>query len=183
MSSVVDQYLAVLNAHPLKTKMVTQGLQMLLADLISQQVSGNKKINLNSLFKMTFWGVAISAPVGHYYYAHFLTQSFNYPGAKGIIAKLLFDQLVFAPIICYVFLNYMNGFKLKESLKKLPKLMLANWKLWPMCTILQLLFFGVHTATIFGVFVGFIWGLYLTFTENKKQNQGKSNKQDTDNKV
>ena len=163
---------------------ITQGLQMLLADLLSQKLENSKKVDMQRLFKMAFWGLGIGAPVSHYYYAHFLTQSFNYPGAKGFIAKLLFDQIVYAPIICYIFLNYMAAFEdinifknLKNTLKKMPQMMLANWKLWPICTILQLLFFGVHTATIFGMFVGFIWGIYLSITENrKKKGDGKEDK-------
>ena len=72
---------------------------MLLADLISQKLEGSKRIDFRRLIKMAFWGIAISAPSYHYYYVYFLTKSFNYPGVKGILAKLLFDQLVFAPII------------------------------------------------------------------------------------
>ena len=122
---------------------------------------------------MTTWGVALGAPIGHYYYAHFLTQSFNYPGTKGILAKLIFDQTVFAPVISLIFLNYMalvNGEDMvksfKESLKQLPSLMIANWKLWPLATLIQLMFFGVHTATIFNLLVGFFWGIYLCIREN-----------------
>ena len=66
---------------------------------------------------------------------------------------------------------------LKDTIKKMPKLMIANWKLWPICTILQLLYFGVHTATIFGIAVGFLWGIYLSFTENRKNKKGNMNEQ------
>ena len=120
---------------------------------------------------MAFFGFVIDAPICHYYYVNFLTKSFNYPGFKGTIAKLLFDQLVFAPFICFVFLVYMDltsGKSLNESFKnsycKLFSLMIANWKFWPLVTFIQLKFFGIHTAALFGILAGFIWGIYLCLT-------------------
>ena len=66
---------------------------MFLADTISQIVekkSKKKKVNIDfkKLSIMTFWGFGVFAPIIHFYYASFLTKSFNYEGAKGIIAKV-----------------------------------------------------------------------------------------------
>ena len=137
---------------------------------------------------MSFYGMFIDAPLCHYYYVNFLTKSFNYPGFKGDAAKLLFDQFVFAPFIIFVFLMYMEltsgksvDEAVKNSLKKLPSLMIANWKFWPVITLIQLKFFGVHTAALFGIAAGFIWGIYLCLTgseETPKPEDKKENKEE-----
>lgn len=90
---------------------------------------------------------------------------------------MVFDQLAFAPVFLtgfYIVVNFFRDFSLKsaqygweQAKKKMGETMITNWKIWPLATLINLMYVPIQFRVLFANFIGLFWNMYLSYMSNK----------------
>jgi len=172
-----NRYSDALIQKPYKTKMITAGTLTVIGDAVCQTVIEKKKFTTNYDFRRTLnlalIGSLISAPFCHLWYMNFApaicrTVSNNtklYP-----YISMVFDQTLIATSTLGVFLflsEYLKNFNLNDAKANLNRkfrgAIMTNWKIWPPLILINFLIVPPHFRVFFTNFLGFFWGIYLSW--------------------
>ena len=90
---------------------------------------------------------------------------------------MLFDQLVFAPILLpgFFVINqivaerdfgaWRRGWDACRA--KIRETLLTNWKIWPIATYINFFLVPVHYQVLFANFIGLFWNMILSYIASK----------------
>lgn len=140
-------YMHFLNTYPLVTKCITSGLLAMTSDLIAQIFEGVDFANLKlrRLLSMAFIGSVFSAPSFHVLYGYLETVLPTNARKINVLAHLVVDQLIAAPLWLVGFfplLNVCEGVLDKDILIRsferdyIPALK-ATWMVFPLIQALN----------------------------------------------
>jgi protein Mpv17 len=94
-----------------------------------------------------------------------------------VFGKMLFDQLLFAPILLTIFFP-LNQIVIDRDIKSFDKgvkvwkekmweTLQANWKIWPIASTVNFWFMPVQYQVLFANFVGLFWNMILSYISSK----------------
>lgn len=176
--NLIATYLQNLYLHPIKTKAITSCIVGTAGSVASQLVAG-ESLRLDPVLAFGLYGLAFGGTIPHYFY-EFLERLFPedliaFPLAK----KLLFERLIFAPLMQAFSLYTLARFEGKNhsaALKQLKALYLtvleANWKWLTLFQVINLAFIPPMLRVLFMNLVGFGWAMFLA-TKRRQQSQRK----------
>ena len=125
-------YNVLLTKYPLPTKMVTSGFLFGVGDVVCQLIEQKDKksirIDKARLGKFSFFGCFLGAPILSFHYGRVLQWITPKTTPLATLAKVSFDQLVFAPFfLTYIFIvmPMIEGKQFSEAKQG------VNEKLWP----------------------------------------------------
>ncbi|CAG5051245.1 unnamed protein product [Parnassius apollo] len=179
--NLVAAYLQNLYLHPIKTKAITSCVVGSAGSIASQLVAG-QTLKLDPILAFGLYGLAFGGTIPHYFY-EFLERLFPedvvaFPLAK----KLIFERIIFAPIMqafSLYTLSRFEGKNHKAALKQLfalySKVLEANWKWLTLFQIINLAFIPPMLRVLFMNIVGFGWAMFLA-TKKREQSQKKDAK-------
>ncbi|KAJ6799407.1 protein Mpv17 isoform X1 [Iris pallida] len=155
-------YQKVLEAHPLKTQVVSSGVLWGLGDVGAQAITHSTlrnshhphcqgdddfKINWRRVATTSMFGFAFVGPIGNYWYEYLdrfirLRLQLHPKSLKFVAAKVAADGLLFGPLDLLVFFSYMGlaagrSFdQVKEDVKRdfLPSLLFEG-AVWPLVQV------------------------------------------------
>ncbi|KAL0842386.1 hypothetical protein ABMA28_014505 [Loxostege sticticalis] len=176
--SLVGSYLQNLYLHPVKTKSITSCVLGTTASVASQLMAGDS-LKLDPILAFGLYGLLFGGSIPHYFYEVverlFPEEVVAFPLAK----KLLFERLIFAPLMQAFSLYTLARFEGKNhpaAVKQLMALYLpvlqANWKWLTLFQIINLAFVPPMLRVLFMNFVGLGWAIFLA-TKRRNQNQKK----------
>lgn len=159
-------YSALLGKHPLATKSATSGLLAVVGDVVARVISGRAQSG-TSLQAFAIYGVAVSGPLPHYFYA--LLEKLVPPTAPFVTLKrLLLDRLGFAPVMTALFfvvtkrLQGESAENVRAFLRKaLWPAIVKNWQWWTPAMIINLRYVPLQYRALFASCVAFLWNIYL----------------------
>lgn len=123
-------------------------------------------------------GFAYITPSLHVWYCKLLPriQRVIFPTANKatkVIGSMCFEQLLFAPLITSLFfpVNQMLvdrsigsfGKGVVQLKQKIETTMIANWKLWPIATTINIWFMPIQYQVLFANFIGIFWNMFISF--------------------
>lgn len=102
-------------------------------------------------------------------------------GAAGVVAKVIYDQLLYAPFATAVFflvIKMAEGNDIKYATDfvraNLLTTMVCAWKVWPFVDVVNFTFVPAHLRVVFMSAVSVFWVTYLSVISNEKQEQSDS---------
>jgi hypothetical protein len=162
-------YLNAMKRWPMRTKIATSGGLTAFADVLSQYFEGKKSWDWKRTAFRTGWGMAISAPVGHYWMVG-LDKMIKGTGVMSTIAKVAIDQFGFYPIFSSLFFGSYamvhDGATPKEAWERIksdvPKAAAASVSVWPAVNFVKFKYipldmripFSKAFGTVYNVFFG-----------------------------
>lgn len=188
----IDKYNALLEKHPVATKLITSGVLGGLGDIVSQKLSGkDAAIDMRRLFMFTVAAAFYFAPVIGAWFS--LLNSLTVPGGAGAKAVMmiaidqtlgavsvigtyfffyeLLDHIVPGGSACAEGQNPIANVWNKGSnsfVNVLPGVLVANWKLWPVVNFLNFRYVAPNYQLLVSNLVSFFWNIYLAgATANK----------------
>ncbi|XP_026329636.1 PXMP2/4 family protein 3 isoform X2 [Hyposmocoma kahamanoa] len=148
---------------------------------VASQVVAGESLRLDPVLAFGLYGLLFGGTLPHYFY-ELLERIFSedvvaYPLAK----KLLFERLIYAPLIqafsLYTLARF-EGKNHKAALKQLYALYMpvleANWKWLTLFQVVNLAFVPPMLRVLFMNLVGFGWAMFLA-TKRRQQGQRKEN--------
>ncbi|CAH7674884.1 hypothetical protein PPACK8108_LOCUS9818, partial [Phakopsora pachyrhizi] len=94
----------------------------------------------------------------------------SHPKLLTILKMVATDQLVMAPISLIIFLGFMGfteGLRLEEIYERIDrlfyKLLIANWKCWPIIQLINFRFMPLKLRVPFGACCGIVWTIFLSY--------------------
>ncbi|XP_049867113.1 peroxisomal membrane protein 2 [Pectinophora gossypiella] len=177
--NLLASYLQNLYLHPIKTKSITSCVVGSSASIASQLVAGDS-LRLDPVLAYGLYGLLFGGSIPHYFYELveriFPEEVVAFPLAK----KLLFERLIFAPIMQAFSLYTLARFEGKNhqaALKQLFALystvLQANWKWLTLFQVINMAFVPPMLRVLFMNLVGFGWAMFVA-TKRRQQNQKKS---------
>ena len=194
LTSLLDQYSALLSSSPYKTKMISSGIIGTVGDILIQKLE-NKS---NRDFSLDFRRSAVFFFVSTFYIApmiHIWFEFLNYFTAVAIPSKfgklataalmMIFDQTVGAVAVCFGFFyafEFFNAYlpgatRRTESFLKLAnnavrsnfqKTIIGNWSCWPAINFINFLFIPHKFRVLFSNFAAIFWNMFLSQVANTK---------------
>lgn len=175
--SLMASYLQNLYLHPVKTKSITSCVVGTTACVASQLMAGDS-LKLDPILAYGLYGLLFGGSIPHYFYEVieriFPEEVVAFPLAK----KLLFERLIFAPVMQAFSLYTLARFEGKNhaaAVKQLMALYLpvlqANWKWLTLFQIINLAFVPPMLRVLFMNFVGLGWAIFLA--NKRRQSQKK----------
>jgi len=172
-----NRYSNALIHKPYKTKMITAGVLTIVGDAVCQTVIEKKKFTVNYDYRRSLnlaaIGTLFSAPFCHLWYMNFapaICRAVSSNTKLYPFISLAFDQTLIATSTLGVFLflsEYLKEFSVKDSVenvrKKFPHAIKTNWKVWPPIILINFLIVPPHFRVFFTNFLGFFWGIYLSW--------------------
>ena len=181
----VKWYGRKLETHPLTAKCTTSFITFSLGDILCQHIvniNKNESFDYTRLAKITTFGVIIT-PWFHANFSIIIPYLFNKPGMLNTIKAVAYDQIINAPIFMSTFFGYYSVVdgksysqykaRLREAL--IPTL-IANWSYWPFVMAINFSFVPHHFRVLFTNICGILWNIYLSYVENNKYANLKSDK-------
>ncbi|XP_045445355.1 peroxisomal membrane protein 2 [Melitaea cinxia] len=165
--NLVASYLQNLYIHPIKTKAITSCVVGSAGSIASQMVSG-EKIRLDPVLAFGLYGLIFGGTVPHYFYEFieriFPQETSAFPLAK----KLLFERLIFTPLMqafsLYTLARF-EGKNHKAALKQVNALYFtvleANWKWLTLFQVINIAFIPPMLRVLFMNLVGFGWAMFI----------------------
>lgn len=175
--SLMASYLQNLYLYPVRTKSITSCALGTTASIASQLMAGDT-VKLDPVLAFGLYGLIFGGSVPHYFYdlleRIFPEEVVAFPLAK----KLLFERLIFAPLMQAFSLYTLARFEGKNhpaAVKQLYALyttvLKANWKWLTLFQIINLAFVPPMLRVLFMNFVGLGWAIFLA--NKRRQNQKK----------
>lgn len=139
-SQIWAAYNSQLDRFPITTKAMTSLIGFLLGDLIAQKFLGEKgaPIDWARVARMSSFGFLIHGPTGHYFYSA-LDRLIVGTAPLKVAAKVLIDQVFWAPIFTALFFSYLGfaeGKSVEDVITKIKKDtwvgVKTSWKFWPL---------------------------------------------------
>lgn len=169
-------YLERLYTSPLKTKAITSCLLGALGNLLSQKISGAKRIREDSILAFALFGLLIGGPVPHYFYTYLQ------PLVRSPVSFLLVERFVYTPLfqlLALYLLALFEGKTHEESCKQLKKIywpvLAANIKYLTLAHYLNIRFVPPMLRVLSANLIGFLWSIYLA-QERAKAAKERGNK-------
>ena len=191
--SLFKQYSAVLERHPLPTKIVTSGIVCGSGDAACQAITlndGGRERPADSgtpadrggfdggrCARFVVLGGALLAPVLHVWYGRLGVWI---PGGNpmAVVKRLALDQLFFAPLFIPTFMSSLmilekgsscTSAVIVERLKlSWADAVLLNWTLWVPANGINFAFIPGRYQVLFANCVGFVWNTALSFQATKE---------------
>ncbi|CAI9092603.1 OLC1v1027890C1 [Oldenlandia corymbosa var. corymbosa] len=173
MSSVakkgVQQYLLLLQKHPLRTKAITAGVLSAISDIVSQKLSGIQKLQLKRLILKVLLGALYLGPVGHFFHL-FLDKLFKgKKDTKTVAKKVVLEQVTISPLNNLMFMIYFGlaiegrtWAQVKSKIKKeYPAVQYTSWTFWPIVGWINHQYLPLQLRVVFQSLVAFGWGIFL----------------------
>lgn len=117
-----------------------------------------------------FWGAMIAVPQCFWYKIlnFYFTED---PGIVQILERMLSDQLVYSPILLYMFFYYSNyvmehgtAEKFQQKLKDLYlSTIMINYMIWPLAQIINFSMIKPHYQPIFSSTISLFWNCLLSY--------------------
>ncbi|KAI8818210.1 uncharacterized protein EV422DRAFT_539061 [Fimicolochytrium jonesii] len=172
-------YLVALAEHPILTKSGTaatlNALQELAASSISPSPSANtthdRALAYRKAAAMAAYGGLVAGPLGHVLYKWMEKVFHNRTGTGAAVGKLLFGNLVIAPIQSAVYLAAMAGIAgagvrgvVGTVRGRLVSVLKLTWIVFPAVQIFALKYVRQELWMPFFNLVGFVFGTYINVT-------------------
>ncbi|XP_012536866.1 peroxisomal membrane protein 2 [Monomorium pharaonis] len=169
MYNLIGAYLQRLYISPLRTKAITSCIIAALGNVVSQKLSGAKRLNEDSILAYALFGLLFGGPVPHYFYTY--VRLF----VQNPLGILLIERLIYTPCFQALALYLLAIFEGKShpvacahmQRLYLPTLM-ANLKYLTLFHFINIKFVPPMLRVLMANLVGFIWVIYLT---NKRANK------------
>ncbi|XP_042026335.1 peroxisomal membrane protein PMP22-like [Salvia splendens] len=165
----LQQYLAQLQQHPLRTKMITAGVLSATSDIVAQKLSGIPKLQLKRLLLKVIFGSAYLGPLGHYF--HILLDKIfkGNKDTKTVAKKVVLEQLTISPWNNLMFMIYYglviegrSWFHTKSKIKKeYPTVQYTSWTFWPVVGWVNHQYVPLQFRVILQSVVACFWGIFL----------------------
>ncbi|KAI8917066.1 hypothetical protein DFJ77DRAFT_499437 [Powellomyces hirtus] len=179
------RYLVSLREHPVYTKMGTAATLNFLQEVVATSVTGT---DMETGFKkaggMAAYGALIGGPMGHFLYALMDRIFRGKTGVGTAIGKLLFGNLVIAPIQTAVYLAamaYIAGANVRTIIQtiktRLLPLLKITWMVFPTVQIIAIRYIRPELWLPFFNAVSFVFGTYTNVSTKlaiAKKGKGKS---------
>jgi protein Mpv17 len=174
MVSFLRWYNARLATRPLLTGSVTTAVLFATGDISAQQLvqrRGFKDHDMTRTGRMALYGGCVFGPVA--------STWFGFLGSKVVlknphmttVARVAFDQLLFAPVMIGVFLSSMakmEGVSVKERLDKTWWAALkANWIVWPAVQVINFTYIPLPHRLMFANTIAIGWNCYLSWVNSQ----------------
>lgn len=184
MASLLAAYSAALSKHPLRTKATTSAVLAVAGELAARRITGRAPSSRSS-WAFAVYGLAISGPLPHYFYAALDRLVPARPGKPGsafvTVVRLLLDRLAFAPVMTTLFFvttKLLQG-ESWESVRRFLKAALVpaikkNWLWWTPAMIVNLNYVPIKFRVLVGSLVAFFWNIYLAVLSSKKRDAAPS---------
>ncbi|KAJ2952857.1 hypothetical protein O0L34_g7222 [Tuta absoluta] len=177
--NLLASYLQNLYLHPIKTKSITSCVIGSSASIASQLVAG-ENVRADPVLAFGLYGLLFGGSIPHYFYEVleriFPAEEVAFPLAK----KLLFERLLFAPLMqafsLYTLARFegkSHGAALKQLFALYTTVLQANWKWLTLFQVINLAFVPPMLRVLFMNFVGFGWAMFLA-TKRRQQSQKKT---------
>ena len=121
--------------------------------------------------RMFWWGALCNGPAGHIWYRG-LDHVVRASGVRGVITKVVADQLVFTPPLTLLYFMWQHSLS-HMDLTLQPAMQYALENLWPTLQVNFVYWSAVHVITFacvplsyrvaFVAVKNFFWGAYLSF--------------------
>lgn len=159
---LTSAYFERLYTSPLKTKAITSCVIATLGNLVSQKISGAKRINEDSLLAFALFGLLIGGPVPHYFY------KFMRPFAKRPLLLLLIERCIYMPsfqaLVLYslaLFEGKTHNDACKQMSKEYWPVVSANLKYLTLLHYLNMKFVPPMLRVLVVNLIGFFWTIYI----------------------
>ncbi|CAI8590638.1 unnamed protein product [Vicia faba] len=165
----LNNYVKQLQEHPLRTKSITAGVLMGINDIVSQKLTGIRKLQLKRLFLKVFIGAAYFGPFGHYFDIILEKIFKGKKDSKTVAKKVLIDELISSPLNNLIFMIYYGlviegqpWVHVKASVKKgYPSVQYASWMFGSAVGLINYKFIPLHFRVVFNNLIGICWGIFM----------------------
>ncbi|XP_053626127.1 peroxisomal membrane protein 2 [Plodia interpunctella] len=165
--NLLASYLQNLYLHPIRTKSITSCVLGTTGSIVSQLLAGGT-IRSDPILAFGLYGLLFGGTIPHYFYELverlFPEDVVAFPLAK----KLLFERLIYAPMIQAFSLYTLARFEGKNhsaALKQLNALYLtvleANWKWLTLFQVINMAFVPPMLRVLYMNLVGLGWAIFL----------------------
>lgn len=190
----ISWYTNMLIQKPFITKSVTSFITFGLGDIICQFLEKKsnplKQFDYIRAIRQGSFGV-IMTPYLHLQYNILMPKFFPLGNSYTNLIKLLvYDQTINASVFIFVFFTYidlLSGLNLKTSLNntmcKFKSTLIANWKVWPLVTIINFTLIPPPYRVFLANIVGLFWNVYLSYIQNVKGHMLINDKENKENKL
>jgi len=180
VKNLFNRYSNALIEKPYKTKMLTAAVLGFTGDAICQTVIEKKTLktyDFRRTFNLCLIGTMISTPITHLWYmkgasaiCNAVTKNMKFHPYISLVA----DQTLIAStgLSLFLFLNeYLRDFSITAAKnnvqRKFYDILTTNWKIWPPIILVNFLLIPPHFRVFFTNFLGFFWGIYLSYFQFK----------------
>ncbi|XP_060188998.1 peroxisomal membrane protein PMP22-like isoform X2 [Lycium barbarum] len=133
--NVLQKYLVQLQQHPLRTKAITAAVLSAVSDIVSQKITGIKRLQIRRLLLKVLFGFAYLGPFGHFF--HILLDKL-FKGKKDtttVAKKVVLEQVTSSPWNNLLFMIYYGlviesrpWIQVKSNIKReYPKVQYTSW--------------------------------------------------------
>ena len=179
----LNWYTKYLTTRPILTKSITAGIIWGISDIICQKITNkNNAIDKLRVLKQSSYGLIVSGAYFHFAFNILYPKLFPQTQSYWLVKTILLNNLLTNPIFqtgFFVYMDCLNGeFKktnLENLLSKIKVTLLKASIYWP---IVNVIMFGVvapHYRVLSGNFFGMIFGIFLSYVQNKKNIQQDKN--------
>ncbi|KAM3306522.1 peroxisomal membrane protein PMP22 [Capsicum chacoense] len=165
----LQKYLVQLQQHPLRTKAITAAVLSAISDIVSQKITGIKKLQMRRLLLKVLFGFAYLGPFGHF--LHLLLDKL-FKGKKDtttVAKKVVIEQVTSSPWNNLFFMIYYGlvieskpWIQVKSNIKKeYPKVQYTSWTFWPVVGWINHQYVPLQFRVIFHSIVACCWGIFL----------------------
>ncbi|EFN88336.1 PXMP2/4 family protein 3 [Harpegnathos saltator] len=168
MYKLVGAYLERLYTNPLRTKAITSCILSSLANILSQKLSGAKRINKDNIIAFALFGLLIGGPVPHYFYMYINLF------VKNPLGIFLIERLIYMPCfqaLTLYTLALFEGKSHKEACKQTEKLYLpmviSNLRYLTLWQFLNIKYVPPMLRVLVVNCIAFTWVIYFA---NKRTN-------------
>lgn len=169
MSVLFARYSALLVSAPVRTKAITTGLLMLLADYLAQSLT-QPGVEVARLLRFLAYGLLIAGPATHAWYV-LMDRAVRVPGLTGTAVKVALDQLVVNHAFIACFFSFMTLFE-SGSADGVPARLqsdhmpafLASLRVWPLVNMINFSLVSPEFRVVVGSAVNVGWITYLSIS-------------------
>ena len=162
--------------------MITAGVLAVTGDAVCQLYIEKRKLGKNYDFRRTvnlgMVGGLVSAPLIHLWYmrgAPAICRAVSNNKKLYPFISMIADQTLISTSTLAMFLfltEYLKYFNVQNSVynvkRKFKDVLITNYKVWPPIILFNFLVVPPHFRVFFCNFVGFFWGIYLSYYQFNK---------------
>lgn len=167
-AGLLARYSNQLVLRPYRTKAITTGLLMLLADYLAQTLT-QPNLELTRMLRFLSYGVLIGGPFTHWWFS--LIERHCARGILGAVQMAALDQLIGAPVqlACFVlFMHLVQGnsvFGSEDALRQQHlAAFIASCQIWPWVNMFNFAVVPSHFRVVFGSAFNVAWIAFLSMT-------------------
>mmetsp|Transcript_10146 Transcript_10146/g.14654 ORF Transcript_10146/g.14654 Transcript_10146/m.14654 type:complete len:202 (-) Transcript_10146:190-795(-) len=170
-------YLGKLDSSPLLTKSISAAVLSIVSSLVGKSIA-KEKIKPKSIVDEFCVGLILRGPLVHWFHTFLDKVVFRRANQKNkivVIAKVILDQLIFAPIFISLYF-YLSGIMsekkisdISKSIKKdLWRILKGNWGVWVPANVIGYGLIPLNLRVLWGNIINIFWTAYLITKVNKK---------------